>query len=465
MPSICFTLLLLLFVFTEGGAVRAQPLPPLSPVAAQEGGAGVRWGRYVLHPGVMASLGYDTNYFRRSGDSITLDGYETARESPIVSAWRLRITPALVLVNQASEAARSGVPPKLMFRATTYAAYDEVIAAAEYRGERTDQRRLDAGLEVLLDALPERVWGADARGQYVRISEPSGSEDVELGWEREAAGLDLGASWRPLGGMLRWRLGYGFRYTWFRENFQYLNNFEQAVETRGSFRFLPRTVFFYEGRYAFLRYQYLDTDQNHGDSIHTRLGINTLFSSRVAVVAAAGWTASFYQRVGNTEVHNWDGMTYTAEGRYFLNPTRPLQPGDTGQGMSSAAVGITRSYQNSYLADYARRTRGFARVNLLVGQRMRLESGVGVALLQRPEFEIRDEVVRPQDEYRIDATALAEYRLIQSVAVRGTATYDASPSDVYFFVPAAAGDATSRPFSDNLAYSRLQLWLGLRWFL
>ena len=431
-------------------------------------GIGIRVGRFVLHPGVAAEIGYDSNFFRRSGDTITLGGEVASADAPIVSAWRLRVTPSVTLSNEASasdDGLSAGIPPKLLLRANTFATYNEMLAASGASTSTSDQRRLDVGLGLNLNILPERMWGGDASADYLRVSEPSGSDDPLLGWERASTGLGGGISWRPLGGMLRWRLGYAFRYSWFRDTFRYLNNFEQSINTRGSFRFLPRTAFLYDGQYSFLRYEQSASDQNPADWIRTRLGLSSLFTNHFSLLTTVGWAASFYEPIGNTEVHNYDGLTATAALTYFLQPQPKLQPGDAAAGLSSVSAGVVRDYHNSYLSDYFASTRFYAGSHYLVGGRVAIDAQFGMSVINYVPFTLRGQRVDPDTERRLDARAISEYRITETLGAILTLQYDASLSDVTVIVPASPGDPNSRPFGDNLAYSRFQVWLGGRWFM
>lgn len=463
--------LILATVFAAASVVAnayAQSAIPLGVGQRRADEAGLRLGGIELHPAVNAEVGYDSNYFRRSGVDLEEDGEVISAEAPIVHAWRFRVTPSLSLVTPPTDPASGqdlALPPKLVLRASTYAAYSEMLSTGGEPVNSGEQRRLDLGIASNLSILPERIWGGDIGVEYLRISEPSGSDDPLLGWERETASFGAGVSWRPLGGVLRWRLGYLFRYNWYQKTFQELNNFEQAIQTRGSFRFLPRTAFFYEGQYSFLRYQYLSTDQNHGDSIQTRLGLNTHFSNRISLVGAAGWAATYRREVGNAEVHNYDGLVLTAEGKYFLQPQPQLRPGDTTVGISSLFAGAVRDYANSYLGDYYERTRGYSGLDYGLGGRIVLKAQVGISRISHPAFYLRQNRIELNPETRYDLLVAAEYRVLRTIAAIASVSYEINSSKNQLFVEADPADPNSRPFGDDLAYSRLQLWVGGRWFM
>lgn len=428
-----------------GAWAQSQPWVANSDLGA---GVGLSVGSLELHPSVAGEVGYDSNYYQRSGDD----------NEPVVDVGRLRFTPSLSINSFGPErAAVGGPPPKLNLDGRLFAAYNEIFQVGTEEASLPRRRYLDAGAGLKLDILPASIVGADIYANFLRTVEPSNNPDTVNAWDRDTLQLGAGATWRPLGGVLNWRLGYGFAYNYFEQNaFQDLNNVHHSIETRGAFRFLPRTAFIYDGRYEFIDYTNDTTSQNGGQNIRSRVGINSLITQRFAAMALVGWAASFHRVEGNTAVHNYDSVTGQGEIRYYLMPQPKLHPGEVPVGLSSIAAGVTRDFTNSYLGDYYARNRGYLSLSYFLANRATIDLQGGYSYIEHPEFESGGQTVDPANESRVDAQLFAEYRVLRTVGINTTFRYDTSLNDV----PIALGSTT-----DNLAYSRFQAWLGARWFM
>lgn len=289
-------------------------------------GIGIRTGNLELHPGIAGEFGYDSNYFQRADD-----------EKPIVSMLRLRVTPHLTLSTlgqQRRGQQGNAAPPTLNFRAGVFASYNELIATdSQYSSEASDQRHVDAGANFSLDILPQRPWGFDLYGDYLRTVEPSNDFNTDRAFDRDSLRLGAGINWRPGGGLFEWRLGYELQYNYFeRTLFQDFNNAQHFVKMRNRWRFLPRTALIYEGDVGFLRYSQTDT-QNNAQTIRSRIGVNGLVTNHFAFLALGGWAASFYESTGGIPVRNYDGPVGQAELKWFILPQPTLQPGDATAGL------------------------------------------------------------------------------------------------------------------------------------
>jgi hypothetical protein len=257
--------------------------------------------------------------------------------------------------------------------------------------------------------------------------------------------------------VFNWRLGYELDYHYFeRAPYQGLNNIQHYVETRGAFKFLPRTALIYDARYGWINYTSDTPSQNGGENLRSRIGINSLLTARLTAMIFAGWQASFYDQTANIQTHNYDSVTGQAELRYFFQPRPQLQPGYATTGMSSIALGAVRDFNNSYLADYFGRNRVYASLAYFIGGRALIELQGGYSRIQHPEFATGGATVPEVRENRADAQLFAEYRPAATVGINTTLRYDASLSDANVNLPT---------YTDNLAYSRFQAWLGARLFM
>src|SRR5260221_1524151 len=209
-------------------------------------GIGIRTGDLELHPGLGAEFGYDSNYFLRA-DS----------EDPI-PALRLRIVPSFSLstISQQRREGDGGSPelPKVGFRAGVAASYNEYIATRSGDSDALSKQRNIGGLGNLqLTILPGRPWGADIYADFLRSVQPS--ENPDFNFNRITARFGGGIVWAPGGGMFDWRLGYEYGLTYFEDQgFRKLSNAYNQINTRGRWRFLPRTAFLYDATATFLRY-------------------------------------------------------------------------------------------------------------------------------------------------------------------------------------------------------------------
>src|SRR5690606_11810828 len=305
-------------------------------------GIGIRVGDLELHPGIAAEGGYDSNYFQRADD-----------EAPVIAAWRLRITPSLSLSTLGPQrlGANPGAPPALRFRATAFAAYNELFAAnPDFSDDVSDQRHVDLGGSLDLDIAPERPLGADLYASYIRIGEPSNLPTEDFAFDRGTVRGGAGITFRPGGGLFEWRFGYEARYNYFEaQAYRDLDNLQHSFNTRGRWRFLPRTALVYDGAYTLIRYTQRDVVRpENGELLRSRVGLSGLITNRFAFLGMIGWVASFYDAVPE----NANTLIAHAEARYFVMPQPTLDPSAAGLGLSSIAAGYLRDVSNAYLSSF-----------------------------------------------------------------------------------------------------------------
>ncbi len=246
-----------LVVATTSLSASAQQQPWLQDRRYGEG-IGIRAGDLELHPGVAGEVGYDSNYFQRSGE------VDAQVNEPVISALRFRLTPSFSLATlgarRRSLDMTQAAPPTVNFRAGVSAGLNYLVATdSKYSKQVRDQSHIDAGADFNLDVLPERPWGAEFMGNFVRIAEASNSPDTNAAFNRDSLRLGGGIVWRPGGGLFDWHLGYELRYNYFEKQiFREYNNAQHYVKTRGRWRFLPRTALLYDASLGFLNYSGTD---------------------------------------------------------------------------------------------------------------------------------------------------------------------------------------------------------------
>lgn len=476
-------LAVLLGAITWSGMARAQApdatngQPWISDRALGEG-PGIRVGDFELHPGLAAEFGYDSNFFQRADSEIERDTM-----GPVIDTLRLRITPSLTLRNLDRRASLApgerGAPPKIKFQLAADAAYNEFFALdSRYTSMLNRQRRLSGGAGADLVLLPERPWSVDTRVAYRRTVEPSNLGSLAGDFDRHTLGAGAGFTWRPGGGLFEWRfVGYDLRATFFEDTgFDSFNNLDHRFETRGRWKFLPRSALVYDAHYQLIRYtgdalgtppagpRNRLTDQNNGDIIRARAGYSGLLTPRLGVTALGGWAASFYDQRIQPSL-NFDDFIAHAELTWFLNAQPRLQPGFASVGLSSIAVGYDRNFLNGYLGNFYQRDRGYAAVTYSFAGRFVSALSGGLSHISYPDFSLAPLPNEPRftrpgfSENRIDAMFFGEYRPAPTVGINTTVRYDRNFSQVVPF------SETDPDIGDDLSFQRWSVFLGARWFM
>jgi hypothetical protein len=441
-----FTIAAALVAATSSLTASAQPW--VADRGLGEGG-GIKAGNLELHPSVAGELGYDSNYFQR------------AEEEGIIDVYRLRLTPSLTLSTQGvADRGAQGAGSPVVFSAGVHVGLNHLIAADSDDSDVVEDHtpHVNAGANFKLDVLANRPWGFDMYGDWARTIEPNNgpSGDAEQAFDRDSFRLGAGINWRPGGGLFHWRAGYELQYHLFeRDTFQLFNNARHSVNTRGRWRFLPRTALVYDGSYSWVRYAN-DTSANEGETITTRIGINGLITYHFALLAMAGWAGSFYDSASaNGELaRNYDDFVAQAELKWFLMAQPSMDVESAPVGLSTVAVGYTRNFSVSYLGSFYQRDRGYLKFNYFISNLAVVSLEGGYARYSYPESQVGAVQFGEFEEDRIDAQLFAEYRVAPMFGLNTTLRY----------MQAIAVDDV-RPYGENIEYSRYQAWIGARWFL
>ena len=409
-------------------------------------GIGIRAGDFELHPGVGGEIGYDSNYFLRSSN-----------ENPgPIDTLRLRITPSISLATVGHERREgdSGAPepPKVTFRVGVAGTYSEFIATKSENSDALSKQRNISGLGSLhLAILPGRVIGGDIYSDLLRSVQPS--NDPTFNYNRFTARFGGGLTWAPGGGMFDWRFGYEYGLVYFEDRtFRGLSNDTHTVNTRGRWRFLPRTAVLYDGSASFIRYnQGPSGAQLDSNPIRARLGLNGLVTRQLALLAMAGWASSFY---GGVNAQQYDGIIAQAELKWFITPGTGTELIGGPLPLSTAALGYTREFFNSYLGDFIVRDRFYLRLSHLFGGRFLLVVDGSVSPVRFPA--IYDER-RALDHAAftalyVDTSIFGEYRFSDSFGINTTLRYSANVTDAVVS-------------QDPIDWNRFEAFLGARWFL
>ncbi len=441
------------------GAVVALGLSYASSASAQDQvwlkdrryqeGVGIRAGALEFHPGVAAEGGYDSNYALAAADD------------PKVESLRIRVTPSLsvsTLSRQRREGEQGGDAPKLTLRANVAATYNEFIALQRGNSDTASKYR-NVGALALVDLalFPGRPWSGDVHADFARTLQPSINPDVN--YNRLATRMGAGVIWAPGGGMFDWRLGYEFALTYFEDDqFRNLGTYQHQINTKGRWRFLPRTAILYDASTSFLNYADSPAGKLNSNPIRARLGLNGLLTPSLGLLAMAGWTASFYSGGPNTP--QFDGFIGQGELRWYVTPVTDLGSGPATVAISSVGLGYLRDYANSYLADYYRRDRLYLNSSLAVSGRFVATAEGGVS------FHRYSAVYRTTDrsaslhegfsETRFDAALFGEYRFADVFGVSAMVRYSSNVTDTVLLLGGG---------QKALDWSRVEAGLGLRWFM
>jgi hypothetical protein len=432
-------------------------------------GIGIRSGNFEFHPGIAAEFGYDSNYFQRSGT-----GPNPGLDAPVEEAWRLRITPSLTFSTLSERRLGSqavGQAQDFRMSARLFASYNELFGSDAV----SDQRHVDAGVGARVDISPQRQFGGDIYGDFLRQGEPSNLADTAAAFDRGTVRGGAGISWRPGGGLFDWRVGYEAAYNYFEDDppgpadFTQLDNLQHTINTRGRWRFLPRSALLYDARYTLVRYVNGGAPQPDGDVVEARVGFSGLVTARLAVLGLLGWTSSFYEAQGTvTPAQDYDGYVAQAEVKYFLQAGGTVETAEVG--ISSIAAGYIRNFSNSYLGSFYVRDRGYMNLSYFLGGVFVASLEGGIARYSYPRVSATQGAFA---QSRIDARLFGEYRFSDIVGLNTTIMYDqAMGPDNPIPVTAANDlngdgdtlDAGEAAVDDDLEYKRFQAYIGMRVF-
>lgn len=424
-------------------------------------GIGIRAGNLELHPGAGVEAGYDSNYFQRAGEP----------EESVVAAMRLRPTAHLSLSTLSPQRRvmdQGAEPPKVNFRGGLSLS-GELLVPLDSEDSEALRRHNDVGIgaDLLLDILPSKPWGGDINAQFVRTVQPSNDPELDAAFDRDALRAGAGVIWRPGGGLFDWRLGYEFRLNYYEDdNLRQLSNQQHYANTRGRWRFLPRTALMYDAEVGAVHYTSENQRTLHDSNpVRARLGLNGLMTSHLGLLALVGWGASFY-RGDADEVDDYDSLIANAEVKWYILPQPRLPEDRATVGLSSIAAGYLRDFSNGTVTDYYQRDRGYLEFSYFFAGRVLLALTGGLSHISYPAAYFADGTVREPPgtggftENRVDTMLFAEYRFTDQFGLNATLRYDTNLTDARM-----AMDPEDEDVVDYREFDRFQGFLGVRWFM
>ena len=413
-------------------------------------GIGYRVGDFELHPGAAAEFGYDSNFFHRS---------PTDNGGP-VGSLRFRITPSLSLSTLSKQRLENGANGTKAAVAATYNDYIPVSGPADGKANMAVNRNVSGNLDLQLNILPGRPWSGTISAGVARSLMPSEQGIASESFNRILPRANAEIVWTPGRGLFDWRLGYGFSGSFFEAgSFGQLTNIQNQIETRGRWRFLPRTALFYDAKLGFISYTAADTDGKTGSHpLRTTLGVNGLITSSFSVLAAVGWGSSFYDTPAGGDDQNFNSVIGQLELKWFITPNPTTDPGAAALALSSLAVGFSRDFTDSYIGTYFERDRAYVNLSYFFGGRFLVIVDGGVAPIVYPPIASLEKSASFTN-IRIDASLFGEYRFKDSFGLNATFKYNQNVSEQTIPVPGSASG------SEELKWQQIEAYLGFRWFM
>jgi hypothetical protein len=430
----------------------SSPQPWLANRAVGRG-IGIKVGDFELHPGVSGETGYDSNWYQRASSAI-----EEATVGPVSDALRFRVTPSLSLSTLDQRASlgsgETPAPRVVQFHLDSFFTYNELVGLNNGAAGVGNQRNFQGALGAELEAFRGRHWSGNLQANYAYIFEPANIAGLFGANDRHVINAGTGVRFAPGGGAFTWDvLGYRASMTLFgTESFRVNDNIDHTFTTEGQWRFLPKTALVYDGAVGLIRYA--NPGYNNGVDTSARVGLNGLLLTRLGVLLMGGWAVGFRDN-DNGLPRSYDDLIVKAELKYYFAAGERVQVGGANTGLSSAAVGYSRSFDNSYLGDFFQSDRGYASVSVAAAGRWLFTLNGGVSGINYPDSLFDGNQQDAFSEVRLDAQAFVEYRPTQTIGVNATVGYDQNISRVL----------TGDTFSDDLSFSRFRAFLGVRWFL
>lgn len=308
-----------------GGVVlrTASQVPP-SPQNGLKLGDGA-----LLHLGVGAEAGYDTNVFYNDSDR--------------VGSTFLRVTPSAEITNTG----RAGEIPSGLF-------YDlrAALTYREYITDEIDASRLRAFVPTVTMFLEHNSRGSLALGlleSYVRAEEaPYTSSAGQSLIIRNGNTASAHVRWSPGGGRLQGLVRYTNTIDYFETAYlKAANSIGHEAMLDVSWRWLPKTALYFQLRQGYISYTNSSGSgmtTNLGDKyssfpLRTVVGIRGLITEKTSVALAFGYQNAFYSNGATTS--GFLGST-SAAGELVVLPL-------TG---TRVALGARHDFQNSVIGNF-----------------------------------------------------------------------------------------------------------------
>jgi hypothetical protein len=418
------------------------------------GGDGVGRERLRYTGGVAAVFGYDSNPFLRSGDA----------DEPRADAFRLSITP-FFRVQTRNPPGASKAPYDL--NASASLSYFEFIQGPTKSSLPDDDlsghRNFGFAGSLRLRIAPDARWGGELRAGVARTIQPSNLGDPTASFNRTNPSFGGSLVWTPGGGLFSWRvLGYDLIYNYFEaERFQRYNNFNHRISSVANWRFLPRTTLFTDSRLDLIRYSNA-SEQNDGDTMTSRAGINGLLTNRFGFLAALGWATTVFDSKANAPRQDFDSLLAQAEARFFLSVPPPSNEEGMKVHPTTIVLGYQRDWSQSYIGNFYSRDRGYTAFYYFFSTRVRSTLQLSASYLGFPSTAFENGAPRDTkfNSIALNGTFFAEYLPTPHLGIFANGDYASQITDKRLRV-----NRNDPNIVDNLSFNRVFLGLGLRYLL
>lgn len=257
------------------------------------------------------------------------------------------------------------------------------------------------------------------------------------------------------------------------------------ISLKNRWRFRPKTSLFTETSLSFVTYPNAERSVlalNDAVPLRTRVGINGLVTSRLSLLAAAGYSATFMANGALATTSQFDSFNAQVEGTIYLTGTAaPTNDPTATTAVSTLTAGYLRDVivgsaqsfqtrptyifgggQNTTLGSFTGLDKIYGRLSyMFAGRAVIALDGYFDILTLPPSYDAAGTVapgtLNGFTNYRPGASLFAEYRFADSLGLNVTFDYVQQISDVQ--IPVGPGQVF------DLNNRRAQAMLGFRWFM
>lgn len=407
-------------------------------------GAGIKLSdSLVLHLGLGAEAGYDTNTF-----------YEAGSKDPAV---RLRFTPYVDLATRdgkrrvQDDGVLDATPPKIKFRLGVASSYDHHFALSD--DSNVDQvngkNAFGVSTNLKFELFPEGNFGLILDAAYMRTLTPY--ETAYDANNRHDIMPGIGFRIRPGGGTLTFETGYRLNFVIWEDPDMGSQNDKHTHDVRfhTSWKVFPKTALVSRFNFTPSVYYGSATINNNSLPIRSLFGIQGLVTDRFGLLLLAGYGASFY-----SAGPNFDSVLAQAELMFFITP------------FSNVRLGGQRDFVDSMYANYFVKNGGYLSYEHMFG-------GVFLATLKGEVFyrdyatnsgPFHPGVMSVSDAERSDvwasAALLLEFRITDWISVHASGSYLADITDFEYTV--GDGDTSTPDTTYNAGFNKFEVFGGVR---
>lgn len=432
-------------------------------------GAGIKTGDLELHPGIGGEVGYDSNWFQRSN----AEGPNVVNGAPNLpprDAAVFRITPSFYVSTLGAQRLTDTGAPQPRSRLLVFRGGVSATARFFIGKEMSDQHNVSLNADARLDINQGQFIGFGVFGVYSRLIQPQVTADPNVAFNRDDIRLGGEAIMIPGGGTFDLRAGYQFLGSFYEEsNGAPFSSTTHEVYLKDRWKFRPRTALFSEAALGFVNYPSASRASfllNDSTPLRTRIGVTGLVTNWFGLLAAAGYSATFFKDPEAPSSIQYNSINAQAEATFYLggNNAQDL-PGEATLLLSSLSFGFSRDFQRSLVGNFYTANRVYSKLQYWFGGRVLADLHIAGEQDLYPQVFYNPTTLPPTPEYtnyRVFGGIFAEYRFSQAFGLNTTIDYMRQFSDQTLPAASVAGSTTPGVWDQN--YGRLQAFLGFRYF-